>query len=621
MLADPNVQYIAVFRGVEPSEPPGYTPYMARRGIAVVLTLLGAAVFISIAALFLIYLLVGREPPVPSSALLTLRIGGDLADVAPGDIVGFLRGVRTPSLRSIIDALRKARVDARIAAILLKPTGFDSPYWAKVQEIRDAVLDLKKAGKPVYAFLEAASAREYYLAAAADKVFLMPSATLDLTGIATYQVFLRGTLDKVGAYPDMHHIGEYKTAVNTFTEKGYTREHKEVDEALSRGVFDQLVRGIADGRRKSDADVRRLIDDGPFLPEHALSTGLVDDLAYEDQVIEKLRALKGGPVNGDTRQIDGDDYTRISLGSVGLNRGPRVAVIYIVGAIVSGKSGFDPVNGAVAGSETIAEYIRQVRHDSAVRAIVVRIDSPGGSANASDAIWRELTVARTERTDRPLVVSMSDLAASGGYLAAVAAPTIVAQPATYTGSIGIFGGKIVMGGVYQKLGARIESTSVGKNAEMDSPSHNFSPSELKKLQEELQSFYDQFVERVADARKTTPEKIDMLARGRVWTGQQALENGLVDALGGIDRAVVLAKERARIPAESDVELMLFPPRKSFYELIAEQLSGGGEARMAEAWLSSRLTRDELQILRLMRGPLAMFRRGEPLALLPFSFVR
>jgi protease-4 len=594
---------------------------MARRGIAIVFTLLGSALVLSIAAMFVIYLLVGREPSVPSNALLTLRIGGNLAEIAPADIVGYLRGSRTPTVRSIVELLRKAKADARIGAVLLKPTGFDSPYWAKVQEIRDGVLEVKKAGKPVYAFLEAGSAREYYLASASDKVFLMPSAALDLTGVATYQLFLRGTLDKIGAYPDMHHIGEYKTAVNTYTEKGYTREHKEVDEALSRGVYEQLVRGIADGRRKSESDVRRLIDEGPFLPEDALRAGLVDDLAYEDQVVEKLRAAKRGGADGSTRQIDGEDYARVSLGAIGLNRGPRIAVIYIVGTITSGKSGYDPVNGPIAGSETLAEYIRQARRDSSVRAIVVRIDSPGGSANASDVVWRELTIAKTERADRPVVVSMSDLAASGGYLAAVAAPTIVAQPATFTGSIGIFGGKIVTGGVYQKLGAHIDSTSVGKNAEMDSPARSFNPSELKKLQEQLQSFYDQFVERVAQARHTTPEKIDALARGRVWTGQQALQNGLVDALGGIDRAVALAKERAKIPADSDVELVAYPARKNFYELVTDQFGGGGEATMVGAWLSANLTGGELEALRLMRGPLAMFRRGEPLALMPYTFVR
>lgn len=595
---------------------------MARRGIVIVFTLLGAVLVMSITAMLLLYLLVGREPAVPSRALLTLRIGGDLAEIAPADIVGYLRGSRMPTVRSVVDVLRKAKVDPRIAAVLLKPTGFDTPYWAKVQEVRDAVFDLRKSGKPVYAFLEAGSAREYYLAAAAEKVFLMPSATLDLTGVATYQLFLRGTLDKIGAVPDMHHIGEYKTAINTYTEKGYTREHKEVDQALSRGVFEQLVRAIADGRHKTIPEVRQLFDEGPFLPEEALRTGLVDELAFEDQVIEKLRAVKGGSIDTSTRQIDADDYARVSARSVGLNRGPRVAVIHVVGTITSGKSGYDPVNGAVAGSETIAEYVRQARGDSSVRAIVVRIDSPGGSANASDTVWRELTLAKTERPDRPLVVSMSDLAASGGYLAAVAAPTIVAQPATYTGSIGIFGGKIVTGGVYQKLGARIDSTSVGKNAEMDSPARPFSPSELKKLQEELQSFYNQFVERVAESRHTTPAKIDALARGRVWTGEQAKENGLVDALGGIDRAVSLAKERANIPAESDVELVLFPPRKTFYELVADQLGGGGaEGARMSSWLSEHLTRGELDMLRLMRSPLTMFRRGEPLALLPFTFVR
>jgi protease-4 len=594
---------------------------MARRGIIIVFTLLGAALFVSIAAVLALYLVIGREPSLPSHALLTLRIGGDLAEVSPGDIVGFLRGSRAPTVRTVVDMLRKARVDSRITGVLLKPTGFDSPYWGKVQEIRDAVVDLKKAGKPVYAFLEAASAREYYLAAAADKVFLMPTATLDLTGVATYQVFLRGTLDKVGAVPDMHHIGEYKTAINTFTEKGYTKEHKEVDLALSQSVFDQLVRGVAHGRRKNESEVRQLVNEGPFLPEEALRAGLVDDLAYEDQVLEKLRALKADGVDARTREIDTDEYGRVSLGSVGLNRGPRMAVIYIVGTITGGKSGYDPVNGAIAGSETIAEYIRKARRDNSVRALIIRIDSPGGSAGASDAIWRELMIARNEREDRPIVVSMSDLAASGGYLAAVAAPTIVAQPATYTGSIGIFGGKIVTGGVYQKLGANIDSTSIGKNAEMDSPARPFNPSELKKLQEQLQAFYDQFVERVAQSRRTTPQKIDQLARGRVWTGEQAQENGLVDAIGGMDRAVALAKEKAKISADSDVELVSFPPRRNIYELVADQFSASGEAKAVDAWLSARLSRGELEALRMMRGPLAMFRRGEPLALMPFTFLR
>ena len=268
-------------------------------------------------------------------------------------------------------------------------------------------------------------------------------------------------------------------------------------------------------------------------------------------------------------------------------------MIYATGTINSGKSGYDPVNGAIAGSETLIEYIRQARRDSSVRAIVLRIDSPGGSATASDAIWRELMIARNERADRPLIVSMSDLAASGGYYIAMPAQVIVAQPSTLTGSIGIFGGKFVTGGVYEKLGARIESTSIGRHAEINSPARPYNPEELKKLQEQLQAFYDQFVEKVAESRHSTPEKIDALAQGRVWTGRQAKQNGLVDELGGLDRAIAVAKQRAKIAADSDVELVVYPPRKSFYELLSEQFSGSSDSIQSaafSAWLNANLSR-------------------------------
>src|SRR6185436_18757106 len=544
---------------------------MARRRFTVIFTVLGFALFLSMAGFLLLYLAVGREPAVASGSTLVLKVGGDLTEVAPANVVGYLRGSKAPTVRGIVDNLRKAKVDARVSSLLLKPTPFDSPYWGKVQEIRDAVLDFRKSGKPVYAYVEYGGDREYYLASAADKVFLMPSAPLDLVGVATYELFLRGTFDKFGVYPDLHRIGQYKTAVNTFKEKGYTAAHREMDESMNRDLYDQIVRGIADGRKKNEADVRRIIDEGPFLPEDALSAGLVDEVAYEDQVDEKLRAGE------QRRHLDGDDYARVSLTSVGLNKGPRIAVIYATGTINGGKSGYDPVNGAIAGSDTLIEYIRQARRDSSVRAIVLRIDSPGGSTTASDAIWRELMVARKERADRPLVASMSNLAASGGYYVAMPAQVIVAQPSTLTGSIGVVGGKFVTGGVYEKLGAHIDSTSMGKHAEINSPARPYNPEEVKKLQEQLQAFYDQFVEKVADSRHSTPEKIDALAQGRVWTGRQAKQNRLVDELGGLDRAVAIAKERAKIAADTEVELMVYPPRKSFYELVTEQFSGSSES--------------------------------------------
>ena len=530
-------------------------------------------------------------------------------------MVGYLRGARTPSLRTLVDTLRKAKIDARIRAVLIKPTGFSSPFWGKVQEVRDAVLDFKKSGKPIYAYLEYGGDREYYLATAADKVYLMPSASLDLAGVATYELFLRGTLDRVGVYPDLHRIGDYKTAVNTFTEIGYTRAHKEMDQALNRDLYQQIVASIASGRNKDEAEIERLIDEGPFLPGDALRAGLVDDVRYEDEVSDRLEG------DGVLSRIDGDEYARVSSASLGLGRGPRLAVIYAAGTIASGKSGYDPLNGAVVGSDTLIGYIRQARRDPSVRGIVLRIDSPGGSATASDAIWRELMIAKDEREDRPIVASMSDLGASGGYYIATPAEVIVAQPSTLTGSIGIFGGKIVTGGLYENLGARVESTSIGKHAEIGSPVRRYNPDEVAKLNVQLQAFYDQFVEKVATSRRSTPEKIDALAQGRVWTGQQAKERGLVDALGGLERAIELTKQRANIPAESEVELTIYPPRKNLFEILSEQLSGTNQSLQARRWLSATMSEGELEVLRTMRGPLTLFRRGEPLALMPFRFLR
>jgi protease IV len=590
---------------------------MAKRGLAIVFTLLGLAVFVSVIGFLALYLLVGREPSVPSNAVLKLTLGGDLAEVAPTDVVAYLRGARTPTVRGIVDDLRKAKVDSRISAVLLKVTGFSTPYWGKLQEIRDALVDFRTSKKPVYAYLEYGGDRDYYLASAADKVFLMPSSPLDLTGVATYEVFLRGLLDKFGVYPDLHHIGEYKTFSNTFTEKGFTAAHREMDQSMNRDLYDQLVRGVAGARGKNEDEVRKLFDEGPFLPEDAKRAGLIDDVGYEDQVIGKLREARPGA----TRDIDGDDYAKIALASLGLNKGPRVAVIYFAGAIASGKNGYDPLEGATIGSDTLIDYIRRVRKDSLVRAIILRIDSPGGSAAASDAIWRELMLARKERPDRPIIASMSDLGASGGYYIAAPAEAIVAQPSTLTGSIGIVGGKFVTGGIYEKLGANLDSTSIGRHAEMNSPIRPYNADERKKVDEQLKAFYDDFVQKVADSRHKTPEEIDRLGQGRVWTGQQARAIGLVDALGGLDRAVALAKERAKIPADSDVELVTYPAPKSFYELVSDELSGNSDSAAIGAWLKANLSGAEFDLLRTARGPAALFRRGEPLALMPVQYLR
>ena len=582
------------------------------RGARFVFVFIGIAVFFSAAGIALMYLLVSRGPTVPSDATLVLRPGGELQETDANDVFGQVLGRSTTTVRGLVEGLRRAKRDPRIRSVLVIPSDLSSPYWAKVQEVRDAIIDFRSSGKTVVAFLEYGGDREYYLASAANKVYLLPTSTLDLTGVASYEVFLRGALDKIGAYPDFVHVGEYKTAVNQMTEKGYTPAHKEMSESLNRDMYEQLVKGIADSRKKTEQEVRTLLDQGPFGPEDALRLGLVDELAYEDQLDDRSPDLRDGA--RERRRVEGSDYQRTRGDAIGLRSRSRIAVIYAVGTITSGKSGFDPINGAVLGSETMVEQIREVRDDTSVKAIILRVDSPGGSSVASDVIWRELMITRDKKPDRPLVASMSDLAASGGYYISMPAQTIVAQPATLTGSIGVYSGKIALGGTMAKLGVGTGTVAAGANADIYSPFAPLSPAQRELLQDQIQGFYENFVEKAATSRRMTPEKLDAVAQGRVWTGRQARENGLVDALGGLDVAIRMAKERARIPADEEVEIVSYPARRSLYETLAE----GFGMRMDALGL---LGGAEQRAIAALTAPTRLFRRGEPLALMPFTFVR
>jgi protease IV len=579
-----------------------------RRGVWLVLVLIVFAMSISAIGLLLIFSAVGREPQVARNSTLVLRInGGNLNEMEPGGVLGqFLEA--PPTVRAIVEMLRKAKTDTRITSVIVKPSGAGA-LWGKVQEVRDAVADFRRSGKPVVAYLEYGGEQEFYLATACDKVFLMPAATLDLTGMASYELFLRGTLDKIGAYPDALHIGQYKTASNTFTEHTYTPAHREMAESLNNDMYEQLVRGIADGRKKSETDVKALIDHGPFLPEDAVKAGLVDDLAYEDQIDDKVKLA-----SGKAHYVDMNDYRQVSAGRLGLNRGPRIAVIYAAGVIASGKSTDSP-SGAVVGSDTIVEYLRKAREDSSVKAIVLRVDSPGGSAIASDVIWREVVLTKNQK---PLVASMSDVAASGGYYISMPAHAIVAEPSTLTGSIGVVLTKFVIDGTLKKLGMNMEGVSQGKFADMYSPVRPFSPTERARMAETMQATYDTFVEKAAQGRNTTPERIDAIGQGRVWTGRQAKEIGLVDELGGLDRAVAIAKQRAKISQDTEVELVIYPPKKSFYDFVRDPFGSGSERAAA---MASLLGFGNPKVFQALATPLQVFRRGEPLALMPNVFVR
>lgn len=584
-----------------------------RRWIRNVLAVIGFLVVLGIGLMLLGGFFVSRPPAVPRSATLVLRPQGTLVDTVPDDLIGQIFNRETSTVRGFIENLHKAQRDERIKAVLLMPGTLDTPYWGKVQELREAVLAFRKSGKRVIAFLEYGGDREYYLASAADRIVLLPTSPLDLTGVASYQIFLRGTLDKLGVFPDYLRIGEYKTAPNQLTETAMTPAHREMAESLNREAYDQLVAAIATSRRKTDAEIRATIDRGPFTPDEARRAGLVDDLAYPDQLDDRISALRDG---GDGRaRIEGLEYARVNPRAVGIRPSARIAVLQATGAIVSGRSGYDPTNGATVGSDTLVDQIRRVRADDSIDAIVLRVDSPGGSSIASDVIWRELTITREAKPKRPLITSMSDLAASGGYYISVPAHAIVAEPGTLTGSIGIYTGKLALGDALRKVGVTEETVASGANADINSPFAPFTPAQRVQLGAYLQTFYQGFVQKVATSRHLTTAQVDALGRGRVWTGSQAQARGLVDRLGGLDVAVAIAKERAGIPADADVRLVTYAPAGNLLEALASRLTGG-----AAVWNALSLD-GHARVLAEVTAPARLFRRGEPLALMPYVLVR
>jgi protease-4 len=499
----------------------------------------------------------GQEPAVPDRATLVLRPSGDIPEILPDVILA--RSELT--VRNYVELIRKAKTDSRIAGILVRPGGINSPFWAKLQEIRAALEDFKTSGKYVHAWLEYAGDREYYLATVADRIYLLPSTSLDLTGVATYEVFLRGTFDWIGTYPDFLHVGDYKTAVNTYLEKTYTPAHREMSESINRSQYEHLVRTIANARKKPEPEVRALIDQGPFQPADALRVGLIDEVAYEDELDDLVEVLRHA------RYVEAEDYAQVSWQAAGVTQRSKIAVINAAGVINSGTSGFDPVNGAVVGADSLVEYIREARADRSIRAIVLRVDSPGGSSTASDVIWRELSISR--ENNRPVIVSMSDLAASGGYYMAMTGDPVIAYPQTQTGSIGVVFGKPNLRGLYEKLGITKDAIDRGRHAGIDSDYKPLTPEERAILKQGIDESYRDFVQKVADARKRKYDEIDPVAQGRVWLGSQAKDRGLVDELGGLETALAALRKKANLGDET-VRIVTYPARRSIVDVLMQR---------------------------------------------------
>ena len=554
------------------------------------------------------------EPAIAQNSVLSLRVAGMLPDYVPDDPFRKLLGGTDQSLSSLVEQFRKAKVDNRIKAIILQ-IEMSGAGWGKSEEIRDAIADFRTSGKPVYAYMEYGMNKEYYIASACDRIYVAPPGELFVNGMAAEVMFFRGSLDKLGVYPDIYQIGKYKSAGDTFTRKEMSEAHREFMNSLVDDLFNRYVEGIAKARGKSAEEVRALIDEAPYSAPKAKEVGLIDGVAYREELDKELKGKLGYKEDEQLRLVKSSSYKEVQPDSLGLDKGERIAVIYATGGIDSGKSENSPTGEQSIGSDTLVKALNDARDDKTIKAIVIRVDSPGGSGLASDVIWYAVEAAKAKK---PVVVSMGDVAASGGYYIAAGANKILAQPSTITGSIGVLAGKPVLREFYDWLGISNEYILRGKRAGMFRETEKFTPEEREKFEEWIKNtYYNDFIPKVAKGRGKPVEYIDSVGQGRVWTGAQGKDKGLVDEFGGLDRAVQVAAELANLPKDKGVKRVILPYPRTF---LQEMFDSGDETRLQmeqRRAVLSLLPEDARRAFRYMML-LDRMKQGESMLLMPFD---
>jgi protease-4 len=555
------------------------------------------AFVVAVIGVFALVRLGDRPPAIGPRSVLVLDLDGDTPERAPVSLsLPFFEEKAPLTVSEIWRVLRRAETDSRVKAVVLMPGGIGAG-WAKLQELHSEIARVTKTGKPVVAYLRQPSSREYYLATAAGRIYMPPEDLLDLKGLRAELAFFRGTLDKIGVQMEITHAGKYKDYGDMFTRTSMTPETREVLNGVLDEIYGELIQTVAAGRKKTPEQTRAILDEGPFLSRQALEKRLVDALLYEDQMFSEVAKQAGAD---SLTRVSPRAYLRELLASEGTGGRNRVALVVGEGSITRGAgSDFGQDSGIQSGEFT--KLLRQVGQDSTICAAVIRINSPGGDSFASDEIWREMNVLSKKK---PLVVSMSDDAASGGYYIAMTGDPIVAYPATFTGSIGVVFGKINLRGLYDKLGISKELMTRGKFAALDSDYEPLSEAGRQKVREGVDDNYRSFVEKVASARRRKFEEIEPLAQGRVWMGSQAKQRGLVDELGGLDRAFELVRQKAGIPRTEKLSLVIYPPARSLFDRL---MSRSLESRGPE-WLRSFLA----------RWPVTVLRGGAFLRLMPYS---
>jgi protease IV len=521
------------------------------------------AIVIGVLILALIILAWATSKPaairIPTNGVLVINASGEIEEQREPDIFSALNGTTPIVLHDYLDSIETAATDSHITGLVVRIGPLETG-WAKLEEIRTHLLNFRKSGKPSICYLgyDGIQNPEYYLASACKEIWLVPTAPVSIRGMMAEALFLRGTLDKLKIVPEFYHIAEFKTAGNTFTEKKFTPAHREEVEGLLHSVYNQYLEDASSGRNMDRAKFEALVNRGPFASNDAVTNKIVDRLGYWDQVQDYFKRR-----DGKWSPISLNQY-RSSVANDGTT---RIAIVHASGLIVSGDSGSTPGGGSVMGGDSVARDIRAARTDSSIKAIVLRVDSGGGSVVGSEVIRREVELANAAK---PVVVSMSDVAASGGYWIAAPARKIIADRNTITGSIGVLIGKMNVSGLYNLLGMSTDSVTTSDNASLFSAQQNFTPAQREYIQKSLNETYADFTKGVAVGRKMTVEAVDKVGKGRVWSGSQAKEIGLVDELGGLDRAVEVAKQLAHIPAGESVHLVRYPEERSFFQQLMQR---------------------------------------------------
>ena len=556
---------------------------------------------------------------IPESTVLELDLTKAPAEAGSGNGLFDLLSAKGLTMREIEEALERAGKDARVKGLVVRlGTSFS---YATNEELRDAVTAFRKRGKFTMAFAENYGEAEtgsggYPIAAACQEIWLQPSGELNLIGVVAETPFLRGTLDKLGIVSRVDKREEYKTAPDELSDTAYSPAFKESLESILGSLYDQLTLAVADGRGLSVEATKALIDRGPFLAEDAVAAKLVDHLGYRDEMEDAARRRAGVG----SRLVKLADYYRATRGAQ--DQGPVIALIAAQGPIVSGSSGLDEPFGITRiGADTLSAAIDSAAKASDVAAILLRIDSPGGSYVASDTIWH--AVNRAKAAGKPVIVSMGGTAASGGYFIAAPATKIVAEPGTLTGSIGVFGGKLVIKGLFEKLGISVDSVKYGTNANMWTSSEDFTPDGWAHLEASLDAVYKDFTAKVARARGIAASRIPEIAKGRVFTGTQAQKLGLVDALGGFPEALALAREAAHLKPDEPIRLRGYPSHgEELRALVRRLLAGSGvETAPLASRLAGALGTPVASLAPLIAELPALVQPGESWLLLPPLAVR